>query len=64
MPERAILREQFSAMLAKVRTAASQYDQLARSTEDPEARDQLQRLAREEYRHVQLTERLLEIVDE
>ncbi len=64
MPERAILRAHFSALLAQVRTTAGQYERLALSTDDPEARNHLQRLAREEQRHVMLTERLLEIVDE
>jgi rubrerythrin len=64
MPERSLLREHFSAMLAEVRTAASEYDRLARSAEDAHAREQLERLARDEHRHLELTERLLEIVDE
>ncbi len=59
-----MLRERFSAILAKVRSAAGEYDLLARSAEDAEPREQFQRLARDEQRHLELTERLLEIIDE
>jgi rubrerythrin len=64
MLERAMLREHFSAILTKVRSAAGEYDLLARSAEDAESREQFQRLARDEQRHLELTERLLEIIDE
>ena len=64
MPERAMLREHFSAMLANIRTAADEYDRLAQSSQDPKTRDHLQRLARDGQRHLGLTERLLEILDE
>ena len=64
MLERTILREHFRGLLADARTAAGKYDELARSTEHAETRDQLERLAREQSRHIELTERLLEIVDE
>ncbi len=64
MPERAILREHFNEMLQDVSAAADEYDQLAADVTDPDRRDQLRRLTRDKYRHVELTERLLEILDE
>ena len=64
MPERAILRDHFTRMLASSQAAASEYDRLARAASDPADREQLERLARDGARHVGLTERLLEIVSE
>ena len=64
MPERAILREQFAQMLRASREAAEQYEALAQAADEPARREQLERLAREGYRHVELTERLIEIVNE
>jgi len=62
--ERAILRDHFSAMLEKVRTAAYEYERLIQATDDPAIRDKFERLACNQHRHVDLTERLLEILDE
>jgi rubrerythrin len=64
MPERFVLRGHFTEMLQAARTAADKYDRLARTAESPAAREQLQRLARDESRHVELAERLLEILSE
>ncbi len=64
MPERAILREQFEQMLRTASAAVVEYDQLTESTADPLRRDRLIRLMRHKHRHVELAERLLEILDE
>ena len=64
MPERAILREHFNEMLLTATAAAAEYDQLAAKTEKPDQHDQLIRLTRDKHRYVELTERLLEILDE
>ncbi len=64
MPERAILREHFNQMLQITGSAAEEYDRLAQATNDADHREQLRRLTREKYRYVELTERLLEILDE
>ncbi|MDY7010818.1 MAG: hypothetical protein SVV80_08715 [Planctomycetota bacterium] len=64
MPDRAILREHFNAMLQTTSDAAAEYDRLAKEATDADQREQLLRLTREKYRYVELTERLLEILDE
>ena len=64
MPERVILREHFASILAAARSAAEAYARLARAEHDPLRRQELQRLARDRQRHVELSERLLEIVSE
>ncbi len=64
MPERAILREHFTEMYQAARAAAGRYESLAQAANDEAAKKQLERIARDEARHVGLTERLLEIVNE
>ena len=64
MPERAILREHFTGILDAAQAAATEYQRLAEAADDAAQKDQLLRLARDEGRHVQLSERLLEIVNE
>lgn len=64
MPERAMLREHFAQMRRAAEAAAGRYEHLAASAGDPDARRQLRRIARDESRHVELAERLLEIVSE
>ena len=64
MPERVILREHFNEMLQTVSAAAGEYNQLASAATEPTHREQLARLTRDKSRHVELTERLLEILDE
>ena len=64
MPERVILREHFNEMLQTVSAAADEYGQLASATTEPTRQEQLRRLTRDKSRHVELTERLLEILDE
>ena len=64
MPERVILREHFNEMLQTVSAAADEYDQLASTAAEAPRREQLRKLTRDKSRHVELTERLLEILDE
>ena len=64
MPERAILRDHFSAMLQAAESVAAEYERIARSADNEQARGQLERLAEGERRQVELTQRLMEIVDE
>jgi rubrerythrin len=63
MLDQAILRDQFEELLAGEKRAAEVYEQLLARADDPDLREQLGQLHREKLRHVQLTERLLEIVD-
>lgn len=63
MPERYLLREQFADLLVKAQLAAAEYEKLFQTAADPTTKDQLQFLARGQYRHVELSERLLEIID-
>ncbi len=64
MTERELLRDRFCGMLETAQTAADEYDRLAEAAPDPTTRSELQRLARGQYRHVELAQRLLEIVEE
>ena len=64
MLERQLLREHVTQLQCKALSAAAEYDRLAGTyISDGKAKDELQRLARDQYRHVELTERLLEILD-
>ena len=62
MLEQAMLREQFLALLQQQRQAAQIYSDLAEAG-DEGIRKQVQQLQHDKNRHIQLTERLLEIVD-
>jgi len=62
MYEQALLREQFQQLMDETRTAEQAYADLAGQAADPEMRQKLQYLHREKQRHVQLTQRLLEIL--
>ena len=62
MLEEALLREQFESLLSQEQQALSAYAALIEEIEDPALRDQVQQLHRDKQRHVELTERLLEIV--
>jgi len=64
MPERAILRAHFAALGQAARDAAAEYDRLIASADDDRTRGQLRQLARDERRHLELTDRLMDIVDE
>jgi len=61
--EQAQLRERFTALLAQEQQALKTYEQLLAQAIDPHLRDQIELLCRDKQRHVELTERLLEIVD-
>lgn len=64
MPERAILREHFAGLYTSAREAAEQYRSLADTAADPARKEQLERLARDGRRHIELAERLLDILSE
>jgi len=63
MFEQAVLAEQFEKLLAKAERAEQMYAGIADQTDDAHLREQFQELQREKRRHVEMTERLLEIVD-
>jgi len=63
MLEEALLREQFQALLDQERKALRAYDELMGQVDDPVIQAQLEQLRREKLRHVELTERLVEIVE-
>jgi len=64
MPERAILRAHFVALGQAAQDAAAEYEGLIASADDDRTRGQLRQLARDEQRHLELTDRLMDIVDE
>jgi rubrerythrin len=61
--EHAMLAEKFQALLATEREAEKVCANLAAQMIDPAAREQVEQIHREKQRHVQLVERLLEIVE-
>lgn len=63
MLEQALLRDQFDQLLRAQREAVAGYEALARRLADEDLREEARQLQREKLRHVQLTERLLELVD-
>lgn len=63
MLEQLLLREQFKALHETQLEALGRYESAAQ-TADPAARADLDQLCREKRRHLELTERLLEIVEE
>ena len=63
MYEQSVLAEQFAKLLAQAEQAEQMYAGIADQTDDPDLREQFQELSREKRRHVEMTERLLEIVD-
>lgn len=62
MLEQAVLREQFQMLLSQEQQALQAYADLVAKVDDPAVREQVEQLRREKQRHVELTERLLEIV--
>ncbi|MGB2820240.1 MAG: hypothetical protein WBF17_04620 [Phycisphaerae bacterium] len=62
MLEQAVLREQFQMLLSQEQQALQAYADLVAKVDDPAIREQVEQLRREKQRHVELTERLLEIV--
>ena len=61
--EHAMLAESFRDLLEQERQAERTYAELVARADDPEVRRQLKLILREKQRHVQLVERLLEIVE-
>jgi len=62
MFEESLLAEQFQKLLDREREAAEVYADLATRLTDPALREQVAQIYREKQRHIELTERLLEIV--
>ncbi len=58
-----MLTETFQSLLEKEREAEKLYAKLAGQITDPAARKQVEQIHREKLHHVQLVERLLEIVE-
>lgn len=63
MLEQSVLREQFEKLRDTQLAALGQYEAAAQ-TADPAAKADFVQLCREKRRHIELTERLLEIVEE
>ncbi len=63
MLEQEMLREQFQALLQREQEAAKAYADLLAKAADASTRQQVEQLYIGKQRHVQLAERLLEIVD-
>jgi len=63
MLEQALLREQFETLLSQEREILRAYSELLARVSDPTLREQVEQLHHDKLRHVELTERLLEIVD-
>ena len=57
-----LLREEFDQILQAKRHAARQLDEMAAQTHDPDLRDRISELSSHAQRHVELTERLVELV--
>ncbi len=62
MLEQIVLRERFETLLGQQRDALGRYEAAAGETAG-ETRGQLDQLCRDKKRHIQLTQRLLEIVE-
>lgn len=63
MLEEALLREQFEALLEQERQAAKAYESLLPAISDPVLREQVEQLFHDKQRHIELAERLMEIVE-
>ena len=63
MFEETQLSEQFQALLHAQEKIATQCLQAAGQTSDPQLKEEIQQLHREKQHHMELTERLLEIVN-
>ena len=63
MLDQFVLREQFKALQETQRQALGRYESAAQHA-DPSAKADLDQLCRDKRRHLELTERLLEIVEE
>jgi len=63
MFEETLLAEQFEKLLAQAEQAERMYAGIADETDDEGLKEQFQELRREKRRHIEMAERLLEIVD-
>jgi hypothetical protein len=63
MFEEARLSEQFRTLLGHQQQVAQQYAAMVNQTTNPKLKKQVQQLHREKQRDIELTQRLLEIVD-
>ncbi len=63
MFEENLLAEQFEKLLAQAEQAEKMYAGIADETDDASLKEQFQELRREKRRHIEMAERLLEIVD-
>jgi hypothetical protein len=63
MFEESHLRDHFESLMCRTQAAADGYESALRGVADLSLRERLGKLQREKLRHVQLLERLLEIVD-
>ncbi len=61
--EGVMLAEKFRELLEQERQAEGVYAGLSEQVTDPAAREHIQQIHREKLRHVQLVERLIEIVE-
>ena len=62
MLDHALLRERFEALLDRERHVEGMYASMASESADPSRRELAEMLHRDKRRHIQLAERLLEIV--
>jgi rubrerythrin len=62
MFEQAVLRDLIQELLDQTSTAEKGYASLASRVTDPDLRSQVQHLHRDKQRHLELAERLMEIV--
>ncbi len=63
MLDQFVLREQFKTLQETQRQALGRYESAAQNA-DPAAKADLDQLCRDKRRHLELTERLLEIIEE
>ncbi len=63
MLEQAMLRERFEALLEQEQQALAAYEKLIDRVGEGEPREQVEQLCRDKRRHVELVQRLLEIVE-
>ena len=63
MLEHVFLRRRFKDLLDKNMAAVDQYDSALETSRDSVASEELDMLLEEKRRHIELTERLLEIVE-
>ena len=63
MLEQTLLRRQFETLLADQQAVLGQYESVAAQQDDPETQAHFEMLCRDKKRHIQLTQRLIEIVE-